>query len=153
MTDATGWQVARLLGGAFRTVTSELHDELARRGHPDARPAHGFALQAVGTEGCTVSELGQRLGVSKQAAAKTAGALETLGYLRRKGDAYDRRAVRLSRTARAEDLLRVTAEAFSRRIAAWEEQVGPRRLATTLAVLAEIGGDAKPGDLPGRLGN
>ncbi|HXO23629.1 MAG TPA: hypothetical protein VN870_03555, partial [Streptosporangiaceae bacterium] len=36
----------------------ELHAELARRGHPDLRPAHGFALQAIGPSGATATPRG-----------------------------------------------------------------------------------------------
>ena len=70
-----------LLFGGFRTLIDRLHAELAGQGHPDVRPAYGFAMQAIGRDGATASELGRRLGVSKQAAGKTVdreagGALE-----------------------------------------------------------------------------
>ena len=69
------WRVVLLLAGAFRDGVDALHVELAEQGHPEARPLHGFALQAIGPDGCTINELGQRLGVTKQAAAKTAAGL------------------------------------------------------------------------------
>ena len=47
-TDAYGFELPLLLFGGFRSIIDELHAELARRGHPDVRPAHGFALQAIG---------------------------------------------------------------------------------------------------------
>src|SRR5580658_491145 len=71
MVERSGFELPLLLVGAFRSLIDELHAELARQGHDLARPVHGFALQAIGPEGVTVSELGRRLGVSKQAAAKT----------------------------------------------------------------------------------
>ena len=46
-----GFELPLLLFGGFRSIIDELHAELARRGHPDLRPAHGFALQAIGTRG------------------------------------------------------------------------------------------------------
>jgi len=69
---SAGYELPLLLFGGFRSVIDELHAELARRGHPDMRPGHGFAMQAVGLDGATASELGKRLGVSKQAGGKTA---------------------------------------------------------------------------------
>src|SRR6202161_4328807 len=75
----------------FRSIIDELHAELARRGHPDLRPAHGFALQAIGHGGATATEAGRRLGISKQAAGKTIERLEELGYVHRAGDETDRR--------------------------------------------------------------
>ena len=47
------------------------------------RPAHGFAMQAIGLRGATATEAGRRLGISKQAAGKTIDRLEELGYVRR----------------------------------------------------------------------
>ncbi|MEK8108548.1 helix-turn-helix domain-containing protein [Micromonospora sp. M12] len=43
-------------------------------------------LQAVGADGTTATELGQRLGISKQAAGKTVDRLVAVGYLERVDD-------------------------------------------------------------------
>ncbi|MFF0394145.1 MarR family transcriptional regulator [Kitasatospora sp. NPDC004615] len=40
-------------------------------------------MQAIGLEGATASEIGRRLGVSKQAAGKTVDRLEAIGYAER----------------------------------------------------------------------
>ena len=42
-----GFELPLLLFGGFRSIIDELHAELARRGHPDLRPAHGFARPAA----------------------------------------------------------------------------------------------------------
>ena len=36
---------------AGRAAIDELHRRLAQRGHPDVRPAHGYAFQAIGRGG------------------------------------------------------------------------------------------------------
>ncbi len=64
-------------------LIDRLHAELARRGYPELRPAYGFAMQAIGPRGATGTELGQRLGVSKQAAGKTVDRLVAWGYVER----------------------------------------------------------------------
>src|ERR1700761_6634028 len=84
--ERAGFELPFLLIGAFRSLIDELHRTLAESGHHEARPLHGFALQAIGPEGSTASELGRRLGVSKQAAAKTVASLERVGYVRREPD-------------------------------------------------------------------
>ena len=71
--DEPGWVLPLLLFGGFRTLIDRLHVELARQGHPDVRPAYGFAMQAIGRDGATASGLGRRLGVSKQAAGAVTG--------------------------------------------------------------------------------
>ena len=86
-----GFLLPLLLLAGFRTLIDDLHAELARQGHPELRPLHGFVLQAVGPDGTTATELGQRLGVSKQAAGKTVDRLVALGYLERADDPRDAR--------------------------------------------------------------
>ncbi|MEA2123650.1 MAG: hypothetical protein QOI80_432 [Solirubrobacteraceae bacterium] len=147
-----GHELPLLLVGAFRAVVDDLHAELAERGHPEARPLHGFALQAVGAEGATLSELGRRLGVSKQAAAKTAAALERLGYLERAADPADARAVRLRRSARGDELLELSAAGFDRIRRAWVKVLGSARMAALEDDLERLAGpSSKLGDLPGWL--
>ena len=83
---SAGYELPLLLFAGFRSIIDELHAELARRGHQDMRPAHGFAMQAIGFSGATATEVGRRLGISKQAAGKTVERLEALGYVERAGD-------------------------------------------------------------------
>lgn len=127
--DRAGFELPLLLVGAFRSLIDELHRWLAERGHREARPIHGFALQAIGPEGSTISELGRQLGVSKQAAAKTVTALEQVGYVCREPDPKDGRAVRVLRTARGAEMLALSAVFFETYRARLADVVGPRRLA------------------------
>lgn len=149
--DRYGFEFALLLAGAFRAVIDRLHDELARHGHPAARPAHGFALQAIGPDGVTISELGRRLGVSKQAAAKTVRGLETLGYVVRQIDPGDARATVLQRTPLANELLRLSAEFFEREQRHWLDTLGEERFRALMQDLDTISAGAKIGDFSGWL--
>jgi DNA-binding MarR family transcriptional regulator len=151
--DRFGFELPVLLAGAFRALIDALHLELAGHGHPEARPIHGFALQAIGADGATVSELGRRLGVSKQAAAKTAASLERLGYVVRQQHATDARAVQLRRSLRGNELLALSAEVFTRLRAEWARELGAERISQLEDDLERIAvaGGAKLGDLPGWL--
>lgn len=152
-TDRPGFELPLLLARAFRALIDSLHFELTELGHSDARPIHGFALQAVGPDGTTLAELGRRLGVSKQAAAKTAASLERLGYIVRQHHPTDARAVRLRRSTRGDELLSLSAEIFERLHAAWANEIGAERihaLEDDLERIATTSG-AKLGDLPGWL--
>lgn len=146
-----GFRFVFLLGGAFRTIVDRLHEDLTANGHPEARPVHGFALQAIGPGGCSISTLGERLGVTKQAAAKTAGSLEAAGYIVRQPDPADGRATRLARTERANELLTLSAASFERQMDAWKAEVGEEQVAMAFEVLERIAGAAPLGDLPGWL--
>jgi DNA-binding MarR family transcriptional regulator len=122
--DEPGWMLPLLLFGGFRTLIDRLHAELAQQGHPDVRPAYGFAMQAIGREGATASELGRRLGVSKQAAGKTVDRLVDLGYAERSTDAADARRKLVRLTPRGYDALARSAAVFEQLRAEWADQLG-----------------------------
>ncbi|NUU22140.1 MAG: winged helix-turn-helix transcriptional regulator [Streptomycetaceae bacterium] len=126
--DPPGFELPLRLFAAFRGIVDELHAELARQGHPDVRPMHGFVFQAIGPHGTTAADLGRTLGVSKQAAGKTVGTLEGLGYVAVSPDPHDarRRIVRL--TPRGVDCLARSARIFETIRARWARQLGPARL-------------------------
>lgn len=123
-----GYELALLLFAGFRTLIDELHAELARQGHPEMRPAHGFAMQAIGADGASASDIGRRLGISKQAAGKTVDRLVALGYAERADDPTDtrRRVVRL--TARGFDALARSADIFQRLRGNWAHERGEDRI-------------------------
>ncbi len=153
MSAERGWELPLLLAGAFRAIVDDLHDQLADAGHPAARPVHGFALQAVGRDGVTVSELGRRLGVTKQAAAKTVASLESLGYVHRVAHPQDQRAALVKRAALGDEMLALSAQIFGRIHAEIAELLGEAQLEALEAALGTIVSERTPklGDLPGWL--
>lgn len=152
--DRSGFELPLLLASAFRALVDELHAELGRQGHVGVRPIHGFGLQALGRDGASISEFGRRLGVSKQAAAKTATALEELGYAARMPHPQDKRAWVLVRTRRGEEMLALSAAVFSQLRQQWIRQLSAdrvRALEDDLEEIVAMAGGAKLGDLPGWL--
>ncbi|MEW2067949.1 MarR family winged helix-turn-helix transcriptional regulator [Streptomyces sp. NPDC007346] len=123
-----GFELPLLLFAGFRSIIDALHRDLAEQGHPETRPAYGFALQAVGREGAGISEIGRRLGVSKQAAGKTVEKLEALGYVERAADPADGRRTVIRLTSHGTDLLARSAEGFDRLRAQWARALGDERL-------------------------
>lgn len=141
-----------LLLQGFRVLIDGLHAELARQGHPDVRPVHGFVLQAV-ADGCSAVELGRRLGVTKQGATKHVETLEGLGYLRRDPDPHDARARIVRRTARGDDCLRRSARILGDLREGWAESLGPDRVDDLEHDLRAVTADAPLRvDVPGWLG-
>jgi DNA-binding MarR family transcriptional regulator len=134
----TGFELPLRLLLGFRVLIDALHAELARQGHGDVRPAHGFALQAIGPSGATAAELGRRLGFSKQAAGKTVDALERLGYVERVADAADARRKLVRRTERGADLLVRSARIFDALRAEWAGTLGEQRLRALEADLRKV---------------
>ncbi|WP_020578684.1 MarR family winged helix-turn-helix transcriptional regulator [Actinopolymorpha alba] len=126
--DGPAFELPLLLFAGFRSLIDELHTELARQGHPDVRPAYGFAMQAIGREGVTATELGRRLGVSKQAAGKTVDRLEHLGYVVRVDDKSDARRKLIQLTPHGLDALRRSATIFEDLRARWVKALGAKRV-------------------------
>jgi DNA-binding MarR family transcriptional regulator len=126
--DGAGYELPLLLFGGFRSLIDQLHAELGRQGHPDVRPAYGFAMQAIGHNGATASEIGRRLGISKQAAGKTVGRLEHLGYAERVDDESDGRRKLVRLTPRGIDSLVRSAAIFDDLRAQWARTLGAKRV-------------------------
>jgi DNA-binding MarR family transcriptional regulator len=148
-----GFELPMLLFAGFRSIIDELHAELARRGHPDLRPAHGFALQALGLGGATAAETGRRLGISKQAAGKTIDRLTELGYVDRSSDDADRRRKLARLTPRGVAALAMSAMIFNDIRSRWEGTLGDDRLSDLETSLRTIvPGETFRLDVPGWFG-
>ncbi|MBW8484093.1 MarR family winged helix-turn-helix transcriptional regulator [Actinomadura parmotrematis] len=126
--DPPGFELPLRLFLAFRTIIDEAHAELAAHGHPHLKPLHGFVFQAIGPRGSTAVELGQRLGVTKQAAGKTIDALERLGYVERSRDPLDARRKVVRLTPHGSDALARSERAFDAARARWAAALGDGRL-------------------------
>lgn len=135
-----GYELPLLLLAGFRTLIDEAHRRLSERGHPDLRPVHGFTLQAVG-QGSTTSDIARRLGVSKQAAAKTIARLSEMGYVTVSADSADARRKLLVPTARGRDMLRQSAEVFDEVYREWGERIGPDLLDSMHEGLEQLAGE------------
>ena len=133
-----GYELPLLLFGGFRALIDRLHEELARQGHADARPAHGFALQAIGPSGVTAAELGRRLGVSKQAAGKMVDRLTRLGYVERGPSLADGRAKVVRLTSLGVDLLNRSAAIFDALRAEWVAALGEESVRSLESALRAV---------------
>jgi DNA-binding MarR family transcriptional regulator len=148
-----GYELPLLLFSGFRAIIDELHAELAQRGYTDFRPAHGFAMQAIGLHGATATEVGRRLGVSKQAAGKTIERLEEIGYVERAGDAADRRRKLTRLTPRGFAALALSAEIFGDIRDRWARTLGAGRVEDLEASLRTmVPGETFRLDVPGWFG-
>lgn len=136
-----------LLLGGFRYLAEEATDRLAARGYPGVRPAHDFALRAIAAGADSVSEVGKRTAVSRQAAAKTLVFLEEGGYVLRTPDPGDARKTLLTVTDRGRSLMHEGEVVFNQLRAEWESQAGRERISDLQdALLRLLGPD---GTAPG----
>jgi DNA-binding MarR family transcriptional regulator len=133
-----GAQLALLLLGGFRSLVEQAQVELARHGHPGIRPVHEFALRAVSEGAASTSELGRRLGVSKQAAAKTVTFLLERGYVDQTADAQDARRKLLTVTPLGTELLATGQRLFDGLRERWAARIGADELDTLQAQLRAL---------------
>src|ERR1700690_847437 len=125
----SGADLALLLLGGFRSLVDTAIAELAVRGYEDVRPVHDFAMRAIASGADNASELGRRLSVSKQAAAKTIAVLQERGYVAREPDPADGRRKRLQLTPRGTGLLREGEAVFDDLRRDWARRIGAEQLA------------------------
>ncbi len=137
----SGADLALLLLGGYRALVDAAMVELAARGYDDFRPAHEFAMRAIAAGADSASELGRRMSVSKQAAAKTIAVLVDRGYVSRDSDPDDARRKRLQVTPLGFEVLRQGEAIFEELRERWERQIGVSELATLEAQLTTLIGD------------
>lgn len=121
---SSGPGLALLLLGSYRKLVDATTAELAARGFDDVRPAHEFALRAIAAGADNASELGRRLAVTKQAAAKTIASLVDNGYVARGDDPGDRRRKRIEVTPRGFRVMETGEGILDELRADWERQIG-----------------------------
>jgi DNA-binding MarR family transcriptional regulator len=136
----SGADLALLLLGGFRTLVDRATAELASRGYEDVRPVHDFALRAILSGADSASELGRRMSVTKQSAAKTIAILEGRNYLAREPDPTDRRRMRLYVTDHGLTMLHEGEAIFDELREQWAKQVGPSSLQEVEEVLRKLVG-------------
>jgi len=124
----SGPDLALLLLGGFRSLVDQAVVELEARGFADVRPVHDFAMRAIAAGAGNTSELGRRLAVTKQGAAKIVAVLEERGYVAREADPDDARAKRLLVTPLGFEVLRQGEEIFDGLRRQWEQQIGRDQL-------------------------
>ena len=137
----SGADLALLLLGGFRTLVDAANVELADRGYEDVRPVHDFAIRAIAAGADSASELGRRLSITKQSAAKTIAVLQERGYVTRDTDPRHARRMLLQVTPLGFEVLRTGEAVFDELRDQWERQIGPAQLENLETHLAELVGD------------
>jgi DNA-binding MarR family transcriptional regulator len=127
-------QVALLMGLMFRQVSSIF----AAEDWGGLRQSHFRMISSVPPEGISVTDLAERLGMTKQGCGQFVTSLVESGNLRVEQDASDRRVRWVRRTPKG----RRTIAAVTKRVLEieqdWADRVGERRYRTFRKVLEEL---------------
>lgn len=84
----------------YDSAVANLHHRLAEEGYSDITPSHGLVFQYMSDDGSRITDLAARAGMTKQSMSALVYALEDGGYLKRKPDPDDARAVLFTFTAK-----------------------------------------------------
>jgi DNA-binding MarR family transcriptional regulator len=131
--------LAILLREPFRTLTEELFERLAERGHPAVRFAHGSVFQFLDDGGTRVSVLAERANVTKQAMAQLVAHLEQHGYVERVPDHRDGRAKLVRATAGGREVFAIARALMADVDARLRTRLGDAKLDQLRALLHELG--------------
>lgn len=137
-----------LLGLAYQRFVDALNAHLRQSGFADLGTSFGYVLRALAAEALTATQLGTRLQLTPQGAAKIVDDMVRRGYVERQVDPGDRRARRLVLAPRGQQALaaaRAFHAAFERRLAATcgSERVRDLRLTLEALVASEDGHPAR----------
>lgn len=136
----SGADLALLLLGGFRALVDTAITELARKGYPDVRPVHDFTMRAIASGADSASELGRRLSISKQSAAKTIAVLQERKYVSVEADPDDARRNRLRVTPLGFEVMREGEAIFDDLRRQWAARIGEAELAALERHLAALVG-------------
>jgi DNA-binding MarR family transcriptional regulator len=116
--------IGALLAVLAQEIRRRVAAALAVDGFPDYRPTHQAVFQWLSPDGDRVTDLAERLGMTRQSVSELIDYLEERGYVERMPDPKDRRAVLVRRTERGWKVNRVARVVVEEVQAGWAQQLG-----------------------------
>ena len=137
-----------LLNAAARRWNARFVEALGQRGIADIKPSFGAVLVPLFEEdGLRPGDLARRAGLSKQTMTSLVRPIERAGYLERRPDPGDGRAVRLHLTAKARAIEPAVEAVLDQLEGETARLARPLPAAAILAWLAAVG--SRPTETPG----
>jgi len=130
----TEWHAALLMGLMLRQV----HEVFAAEDWKGLRQSHFRVISSVPPEGITITELGDRVGMTKQGCGQFVTQLVQSGHLRVQHSPADRRTRIVHRTATGGRTIAAVTARNLRLEQDWAERVGPERYRVFREVLEEL---------------
>lgn len=127
-----------LLLSAASTLVERIHAGVEARGFSGLRPAHGFAFVRIAGEGATIVEIGEHLGVTKQAASQLVDELLRKGYVVSRPHPRDARAKLITLTELGAAVTRAADEASMEAAREWVAVLGEQRVRELIADLGRV---------------
>ncbi len=132
------FQIGALLNIPAFELQKRVEAALEEAGMGDLRRAHHPVLQHLDEDGSRVTDLADRMRVTKQAVAYLVDYLERRGYLERVPDPRDGRAALLRRTERAWEVHRIARRVVEDVQREWADHLGEARMRELRALLKDL---------------
>ena len=134
------WHAPLLMGLLLREVAQVFADG----DWNGLRQSHFRVISAVPVDGITITELGDRVGMTKQGCGQFVTALTEAGYLQVGGRPTDRRTRIVSRTALGGQTVQRVQARIIQLEREWASQVGDDRYRVFRDVLQELATEVRP---------
>ena len=108
----------------YDLLVKNLHEHLAKIGYSEITPSHGLVFQHLKKEGSRITTLATQAGMTKQSMSAIIYQLEELGYLKRKPDPEDARAVLFVLTSKGRTLKDKAQQINYQFEKQWEQKLG-----------------------------
>lgn len=135
-----------LLGLAFQQFAHELRAALAAAGFEDSGRSDGYVFRCLAQRPMNISELAERLEISKQGAAQIVDDMQSRGYVERRPDPSDGRARLLHLTERGEAALAAARTFHKTREAALTRAHGPEAVRMLRKLLTDLATEERAAD-------
>lgn len=126
--------ISMLAGFLFRRVQSSF----GSGDWGDLRQSHFRVIAMVSPDGVTITELAERVGMTKQGCGQFVRTLSGSGFLDTRPDPSDGRVRLVHRTPEGDRVIQSVRRRTEELEEEWRAQVGPRRYRTFRAVLEEL---------------
>ena len=127
-----------LISIADRILYDAIFDAMDDAGFDDVRRAHGAVFEAIDPNGSRVTDMAERVRMTKQAMGQLVDHLEAGGYLVRRADPQDGRAKLVVLTDKGRRVAKTAISATDKLERRWERHLGPRRAREFRKSLEEI---------------
>lgn len=126
---------------ALGHLMMESRDLVLAHGEPGLRPSHHRVIGQVPREGISVTDLADRVGMTKQGIGQFVSQLTASGHLTVSPHPDDRRVRVVRRTAKGDDAERRLGDLLEGLEAEWANRVGTQRYQAFRDTLEEIAGE------------
>ena len=130
--------IGALLAIPTQVIGRRVAAALVEHGFTDYRPTYQPVFQWCKPEGSRLTELAERIGVTKQSMGEIIDVLEQRGYVERVPDPTDGRAILIRRTPRGWEVNRIARQVVEQVQQEWAQVLGQEQFTALLDTLRQL---------------